>query len=132
MFVEYLTTRVLPKFVEALGDEGRPILAAGGHLMQLLTIIRAHPKTLPVPAIQKFHTSAKLYLEIMNRLRVAPRPKDNMLMEMSVRCAFLGSPQLYGCWHDEALNRLLRDVAAGAHATVHERRIVLEFPSGPR
>ena len=118
---------VFPRF-RNLGADGPLILNAGKHLMNLLTLIRTHPKGFPAAAVQGFHRSAKGYLDIMNDLRQAPKPKDHMLLELSVRSRFLGSPALYGCWHDEALNRLLRDVAAGAHGTVHERRILLEFP----
>ena len=51
-----------------------------------------------------------------------------MLVELSLGIARLGSPSLYGNWMDESLNRLLRDVAGGAHSSVHDRRILLEFP----
>ena len=51
-----------------------------------------------------------------------------MLIELASRMSFLGSPKLYGCWQDEALNRLLKEVAGGAHPMVHERRILAQFP----
>ena len=34
---------------------------------------------------------------------------------------------MYSNWLDESLIRLLRDVAAGAHALVHEQRSLIEF-----
>ena len=64
----------------------------------------------------------------MQQLGVRAKPKDHMLIEMSLRAARMGSPQLYGNWHDEGLNRLLRDVAGGAHSLVHERRILVGIP----
>ena len=108
--------------------EGPLIFEAGQHLCQLLSIIRAHKKKVPTSAIQAFHRSSKSYLDILSRLGIAFKPKDHMLLEMSIRMAYMGSPQLYGNWHDEALNRLLRDVAGGAHSSVHERRILFELP----
>ena len=48
-------------------------------------------------------------------------------MELSLRLHRFGSPKLYGCWTDESLNRLLRDVAGGAHSINHERRVLIEF-----
>ena len=35
---------------------------------------------------------------------------------------------MYGNWTDESINRLLREVAAGAHSTVHDKRVLAEFP----
>ena len=110
-----------------LGENGAAILEAGEHLFALLFIIRRFPKKMTAAAIQQFHTRAKGYLR-HTALLMGVKPKDHMLIEMSLRLAYMGSPQLYGNWQDESLNRLLRDVAGGAHAMVHERRILAEFP----
>ena len=55
------------------------------------------------------------------------KPKDHMLIHLSDRIRFMGSPSLYANWLDEGYNRLLRDVAFAAHHTVFDRRVLLEF-----
>ena len=119
---------ILPGRVADLGDDGLSLLASEKHLLELLSIIRSHGKKLPASAIQAFHLHAKGYLSIMRDLGIKEIPKDHMLLEISARVAYQGSPQLYGCWHDEALNKLLKAVAGGAHPMVHERRILIQFP----
>ena len=52
-----------------------------------------------------------------------------MLIHLSLRIQYMGSPSLYGNWIDESVNRLLRDVSAGAHAAVHDRRALAEYPN---
>ena len=126
-FLEYMLS-FLPDRVAALGEDGACVLQAGKHLFEILQIIRQYAKHPPASAIQAMHSNAKSYLRIMGTLRVKPKPKDHMLIELASRMAFLGSPQLYGCWHDEALNKLLKEVAGGAHPMVHERRILIQFP----
>ena len=127
-FLEYMVRDCVPRSMARLGVRGPHILDAGRHLLNLLGLIRRYPKTFPAAAIQNFHTNAKAYLGLMEALGVLPKPKDHMLMEMSLRVAVMGSPALYGNWQDEGLNRLLRDVAGDAHSRVHERRILIEFP----
>ena len=63
----------------------------------------------------------------MTKLGVSSKPKDHCLQHLSDRIRLQGSPAFYGNWLDESLNRLLRDVAAGAHASVHDRRVLLEW-----
>jgi len=117
-----------PGAAARLGEGGALILQAGQDLLNMLRLIREFKKKMPAAAIQEFHHAAKGYLRKINQLAFLVKPKDHMLQEMSLRVAHMGSPQLYGNWHDESLNRLLRDVAGGAHALVHERRILTEFP----
>ena len=126
-FLEYVVS-ILPGHVPSLGDRGPLILRSGQHLLNLLTIIRAHPKKAIAVVCQDFHRSAKAYLRCLADLRIPYKPKDHMLLELAARMPFMGSPQLYGCWHDEALNRLLKEVAGSAHALVHERRVLVGFP----
>ena len=126
-FMEHLVMVVLPAFRDRLGPDGHEIDRAGHCLMKLLTAIRLHPRVFPVAAIQDFHDSAKAYLGVMRRMGVQSKPKDHFLKELSDRIGFLGSPALYACWVDESLNRLLRDVAGGAHASVHDRRVLSDF-----
>ena len=127
VFLEYLV-QLLPAKLIHLGEEGPLMLEAGRHLFSILEIIRKNSKSCPAAEIQKFHIAAKGYLVSAESLRVVPKPKDHMLLEMSLGIAFWGSPKLYGNWQDESLNRLLRDVAGGAHSSVHDKRILVEFP----
>ena len=95
-------------------DIGKPMYDAGIHLFQIFEIIRkSRPKRMPPAMIQQFHYHAKGYLTLVPVLGLYYKPKDHMVMEMSLHLARLGSPKLYGCWTDESLNRLLRDVAGG-------------------
>ena len=64
----------------------------------------------------------------MDGFGIRRKPKGHMFLEVGLRIAVQGSPALYGNWEDESLNRLLRDVAKGAHSSVHERRVLTEFP----
>ena len=107
---------------------GRRLFSHGEHLFELLTLIRTHPVTFPAIAVQRFHRACKGYLKCMDDLAILPKPKDHFLQHMSDRAAWLGAPALYGCWKDESLNRLLRDVAAGSHGLIHEKRILCDFP----
>ena len=129
-FLEYLVTVCIPSFLPSLGDteQFRTILAAGQDLMSILTLFRDSPITFRAAEVQQFHDASKSYLRTMHSLGVRPKPKDHMLMELSYGCRYLGSPALYANWADESLNRLLRDVAAGAHSAVHEKRILKEAP----
>ena len=127
-FLEFMVLSVLPEHVLSLGEEGPLILQAGRNLFELLSIIRAYPKSAPANACQDFHMSAKSYLTILSTLHIKYKPKDHMLIELAARMSFLGSPKLYGCWHDEALNKLLKEVAGGAHTMVHDRRLLVNFP----
>ena len=95
--------------------------------MTLLTLIRANPITFPTRDYQAFHHSSKLYLRLMDDFGVAFKPKDHFLVHLSRRTQRMGSPSLYSNWTDESINRLLRDVARGAHSLVHETRILAEF-----
>ena len=127
-FLEYMIT-FLPERVGMLGRTGERLLQAGKHLFEILKLIREHRKQAPASMVQAFHSNAKAYLRIMDEeLRVKTKPKDHMMIELASRLSFLGSPQLYGCWQDEALNKLLKAVAGGAHPMVHERRILAQFP----
>ena len=133
VFLEYLVQLLgrdqnVGDLVASFGRDGAVILGAGRHLLSLLSIIRDYPKKLPTREIQRFYSNSKGYLTKLEYLCIRAKPKDHMLIEMALRVAAMGSPQLYGNWHDEGLNRLLRDVAGGAHSLVHERRILLEFP----
>ena len=126
-FLEYVVS-ILPEHVPSLGDKGPLILRSGRNLFELLRIIRAHPKRATASACQDFHRNAKSHLGCLSDLRIPYKPKGHMLIEFAFRMPFMGSPQLYGCWHDEALNRLLKEVAGSAHALVHERRVLVGFP----
>ena len=126
-FLEYMLS-FLPTRMDILGGDGANLLQAGKHLFEILQLIRKHEKKAPISMIQAFHLNAKGYLQVMGELRIRVKPKDHMLIELASRLSFLGSPKLYGCWHDEALNKLLKAVAGGAHPMVHERRILLQFP----
>ena len=126
-FLEYMVERLVPDKLGFLGSDARTIVDAGNCLFELLKLIRLYPKRFPVRAIEAYHRNAKTYLEKMELLLVNPKPKDHMLIEMANGIPFLGSPQLYANWQDEGLNRLLRDVASGAHSSVHDRRILVEF-----
>ena len=111
-----------------MGGQCEKIQKAGQCLFNLLSLIRKYPRKFPAAAVQSFHENTRMYLASMDELGLRFLPKDHMLVEMSLRCRELGSPALYGCWLDESVNRLLRDVAAGAHSLVHERRTLVEFP----
>jgi len=110
-----------------LGADGHLVLEAGEDLFALLTLIRSHPMSMPVGIYQRFYFHAKRYLQKLAVLDIGERPKDHMLIELASRIPMFGSPKLYGCWEDESLNRLLRDVAGNAHSMVHERRVLVEF-----
>ena len=128
-FLEYFASVAIPTHLECLGEDGQPLLRAFQCLQQLRSLIHSHPMTFPAAAIQSFHDHIKEYLRICGSFGINPKPKDHMTMEMSDRIAFMGSPALYGNWVDESLNRLLRDVCAGSHSLVHDRRVLLEFPA---
>ena len=127
-FLEYVVQVVLPSrgHVIPLAQRGE-IFMAGGCLMGLLDLIRKHPIRFPISDVQAFHEKAKSYLSAMQDLGVREMPKDHYLVHLADRIRFQGSPALYGNWLDESLNRLLRDVAAGAHSAVHDRRVLIEF-----
>ena len=127
-FLEFLVRDLLHGKWQKLGEDGHLVQQAGENLCSILDMIRQNPKRMPINLVQNFHTCAKGYLRLLPILGVLPKPKDHMLMEMAIHLTRVGSPQLYGCWVDEGLNRLLRDVAGGAHSTVHERRVLIEFP----
>ena len=127
--LEFLVRVELPRVGAAIGPDFQALVKAGECLMELLCLIRKHDVTFPTRDIQAFHFSAKLYLHIMSRtFGLVPKPKDHMLIHMSLRIRFMGSPSLYSNWLDESLNALLREVAAGAHSTVHDKRVLAEFP----
>ena len=126
--LEWLVSSVFPRCGDSMfGDDGRDIRGAGGNLLRLLELIRLHPVSFPMGHVQEFHDNSFEFLKRYNRLRIVPKPKDHMLVHMSNRIRRQGSPTLYGCWLDESINRLLRDVAAGAHSLVHDRRVLSEF-----
>lgn len=124
-YLEYLVTSFLPGVAPKLAN-GANLLKAGQDLFRLLSLIREHPVTFPVRAQQDFHEHSLSYLSTM-MLLVGAKPKDHTLQHLSDRIRMQGSPAYYGNWLDESLNRLLRDVAAGAHASTHDRRILLEW-----
>ena len=127
-YLEYLVRVCLPERVgKVVSCDGRLLLKAGQDLFRLLSLIREHPVTFPVASIQEFHDRSLSYLDAMAKLLVNPKPKDHALQHLSDRIQFQGSPAFYGNWLDESLNRLLRDVAAGAHASTHDRRVLLEW-----
>ena len=118
----------LPPGTDPASPRGQTLIDGGRALLDMLTIIRSCPKGCTAAQTQSFYRSAKTYLRMLMVLKIKFKPKDHMLLEMSTRVPFQGSPSLYGCWQDESLNRLLRDVAEGAHGAVHARRVLIEFP----
>ena len=127
-FLEFLVADHLPGKIGCLGADGPRIQSAGNSLLHILKLLRTYKKACPTPAIQFWQQHAKHYLMQMQALRVVPKPKDHMLLEMSLRISLMGSPSLCGNWQEESLNRLPKDVAGGAHCLVHDRRILAEFP----
>ena len=93
----------------------------------MMDLIRKNPVTFPMSAIQEFHDCAKTYLGLLDDLGLDPKPKDHTLQHQSDHILRLGSPAMYGNWLDESINRLLRDVAGGAHQAVFYKRILKEF-----
>lgn len=126
--LEYIVTIFLVSKGHLLGDDLENIQTAGQCLFNVLSLIRKYSRKFPVAAVQSFHENTRMYLSSMEQLGLRFLPKDHMFVEMSLRCRELGSPALYGNWLDESVNRLLKDVAAGAHSLVHERRTLAEFP----
>ena len=126
--LEYIVSVFPPPNIAKLGEPGPFFFSAGKSLLKILNLIRAHPVVFPVAAIQEFFEAARTYLLDMSDLNQHARPKDHMLMHMQNKIAFQGSPALYGNWLDESVNRLLKQVAQGAHASNHARRVLLEFP----
>ena len=131
-FLEFMVSVALPRSQGPLGELGGPLLRAGRDLLRILSLIREHPVTFPVAAIQSFHDAARSYEHVMTTLGMNPKPKDHMLIHLSSRLRQMGSPALYANWIDESYNRLLRDVAARAHGRVVDRRILVEFPRAYR
>ena len=130
-FLEFLVVVEIPlighRLVPAISE---PLLKAGQCLFELLSLIRQHKFVFPTVDVQRFHSASRTYLRIMHEgtFNLAPKPKDNFLIHLSRRIMWMGSPSLYGNWTDESINRLLREVAAGAHSTVHDKRVLAEFP----
>ena len=75
-----------------------------------------------------FHDCSFSYLQAMHQLGLDPKPKDHMLCHLASRSLQQGSPALYANWYDESINKMLRDIASGAHSMVFERRVLSEFP----
>ena len=126
-YLEYLVDVWLPLRRHLLGDDAGPIFRAGQCLIGLLSLIRRHPVTFPVAAIQEFHDYSFRYLELIESLGLRAKPKDHCLQHMSLRICEQGSPALYANWLDESLNKLLREVSAHAHSSVHDVRVLKEF-----
>ena len=93
----------------------------------MLDLIRKNPVTFSIAAVQTFHENTKHYLNLLEDLGIDPKPKDHTLQHQTDHVLRLGSPAYYANWLDESINRLLRDVAGGAHQAVFYRRILKEF-----
>ena len=126
--LEYLVLALLPRMFHRIGPSGGTVLSAGQKLLRMLQLIRENSVTFPIAAIQEFYESTRGYILDMNDLEVHEKPKDHMVVHMANRISFQGSPALYGNWLDESINKLLKSVAQGAHASNYARRILLEFP----
>jgi len=123
--LEFLVAIALPKF------SGIPnhadVLSAGVCLTSILQLIRANSRMFTVRQVQTFTDCVKRYIDLCQKLEWAAKPKDHNLMHMAQRILIMGSPALYGNWFDETLNKELKGIAAKAHATVWEPRILSEF-----
>ena len=132
-FMLELLVPILPRFRAGLGDSAAALEDAGGQLLGILALVRRYPVFFPANAIQRFHDHAYRYLSIMIiDIGLPAKPKDHMLIHMADRIRIQGSPALYGNWLDESLNRVLRDIAAGAHSSVHDRRLLSEWQRAVR
>ena len=100
---------------------------AGVALLSLHRLIHEHPRVFPPSAVQSFVDNTKRYLKVVEKLKWHTKPKDHQLMHLAHRALEMGSPALYANWVDESLNRHLKGIAAAAHSTVWEARVLAEF-----
>lgn len=119
--VEYVT------LFEARVPRAQEMIRGGQALLNILDIIRGYPELVPPPLAQEFVDNAKLHLQFCRAVGVHMRPKHHQLLEMGCRILEFGSPALWGCWKDEAINNLLKATASSAHRAVWHRRVVSTF-----
>jgi hypothetical protein len=100
---------------------------AGVALLALHRHIHENPRAFPPAAVQSFVGNTKRYLKVVEKLKWHTTPKDHQLMHLAHRALEMGSPALYASWLDESLNRHLKSIAAAAHSTVWEARVLAEF-----
>lgn len=69
----------------------------------------------------------KRFVVMSQRAGVAMKPKHHMAVELARRVPVSGNPNLYACWQDETLNRLLGDIGRTAHRSVWAVRVLAKF-----
>ena len=122
--LEFLVTKVIRRFEFPNAVE---IRRAGNALLTILSLIRQHRRVFPVEVVQQVFDATSRYLQMHLKLGWAEKPKHHQLMHLCKSIQFLGSPSLYGNWYNETLNKLVKQIASGAHSLVWEQRLLSEF-----
>ena len=63
-------------------------------------------------------------VRLMRELEVPQIPKVHMMAHLAFFACTRGSPALWACWTDEALNQDLKKISKRAHASVFAERVL--------
>lgn len=127
--VQFSVEVLLRDFEGQLGDNGRWHRRAGEALMTMLQLIRQHHVLFDAAAARQFNAAVKQHLHAALQLQIGLRPKHHQMMHMSALTLSRGSPALWGCWHEEGMNRWLARVAQRAHRNRWTSRVLAEMKS---
>lgn len=112
---------------EAQVQRAREMIRGGIALLEILDVIKGYPELVPPAVVQEFVHNAKLHIQFCAAVGLPLRPKHHQLLEMGCRILEFGSPAMWGCWRDEAINNLLKATASSAHRAVWHKRVVSTF-----
>ena len=108
----------------ALGDSLAATVRAHSALVTVKDIITNHPVMVPPTDAQRLMDATKIALRMMQELGVPPKPKMHAMVHLAHDAREKGSPALHGTWLDEGLNRVLKQMASGAHRIHWTRRVL--------
>ena len=119
---------ILPLCTE--GPDFDLVRGAGTSLRDMLLVIRVHGDNWGPRAAQELVDCYLRFLGMYSALKAPMKPKHHQACHLVASTLFHGSPQLSGCWQDEAINRHLKLCALKSHRLVWYKRILIDFSVG--
>lgn len=108
-----------PRFMNALGDQGRLLIHAGDLLVRFMNILRACGPLVSTAVAQELLDCWKQVLRVGAQLDILT-PKAHLMVHMILRAPALGSPLSYHTFYDESLNKQLKRVVRLVHQSTFE------------
>jgi len=115
--------------LERYGAPCRPeaaphLLTAGKSLMEVIRVQAAYGTCIPAGECSYMYKCGIQHIRSAFSGGVPPLPKHHQFLHLLRGAAFNGNPRVYACWFDESLNKTIAGVAAKAHISVWEARIL--------